>query len=203
MQNENFIEQLMQLKLAMRSVQGAHSLLRRTVGQSVSLCGKEMQREDTSILQEALRGIIVNNLHALFDKRQGNSLFRFPTKHPSISKSFFKDFKDFVESFFKGHKADFERIKKNRHLATAHLGDGREMLGFPLEVTRSINSILGTNLSAAQEPSLHFIAPIELLQMPVVVHLNKVSEAIDMLHWKFCQYQAQKDHNEIGVKESL
>lgn len=180
---KEFEGQLAALELVVMYLDQAVSLLRRSVEGKLSL-----KHKDNDIVRIVSTHYIVNNLNALFDnKEKRNSL-------SNIAKNFEKHFPN---NFFSGHvtsigdlrikyAADLERIKKNRHLSTAHLGaDKNERLGWPPHVAKNIDEILGTQSPVAQKDSLRFITPFQVFDMSIIQAIPKIKGILEELQIKF------------------
>lgn len=179
--HKQFESQLAALELVVLNVRASISLLRRSVEGKLSLKNK-----DDRLMRVVLTHYIVNNLAALFDKKN-NSL-------PKIAIQFKKDFpKDFfsgysrtVNEFIKTHDADLKRIRKNRNLSTAHLGDGKNgKLGWSSQVAKNIDRVLGTQSSVATDGAHRFITPFQIFDMPIMDNIQKLKDALEELSIKF------------------
>jgi len=181
---KEFEEQLAALEVVVLYVSRTISLLRRSVEGKIPITNKQ----DSDMIRVALTHYIVNNLNALFDDkdRKVNSLKnitkRFEGHFPT---NVFSEYAASVEEFRAKHLKDLERIQKNRHLSTAHLGASREeRLGWPPHVAKNMDRLLGTKSSVAKSDSLRFITPYQLFEMPIIENVPRLEKILEELNTK-------------------
>lgn len=182
---KEFEGQLAALELVVMYLGQAISLLRRSNEGKVSLVG----RKDNTLVRIVLTHYIVNNFNSLFDDkdRKVNSLSNIPKRFKKYFPSnFFSEYVVSVEDLRIKYASDLERIAKNRHLSTAHLGaDKNERLGWPPHVAKNMDELLGTQSPVAQKDSLQFITPFQIFEMPIIEALPSLKNIVEELQIKF------------------
>ncbi|MDP3956743.1 MAG: hypothetical protein Q8P97_01985 [bacterium] len=177
---KEFEEQLAALEVVVDYLSQAYSLLRRSVEGKISLKGK-----DARLVGIVLTHYIVNNLAALFDNGSDvNSLTKITERFKKIfPDQFFSEYKAAVEKIRISCGADLERISKNRHLMTAHLGASqRERLGYGSQMAKNLDEIFGTQSHIAEKDSLQFISPYQLLDMIILIEIPKLRKILETLN---------------------
>src|SRR3989344_8361813 len=181
---KEFEGQLAALEMVVIYLDRAIFLLRRSIEGKISVTNKR----DSDILRLALTHYIVTNLASLFDYKNrrvnslGNIAQHFKEHFPS---HLFSEYTTSIEEFRKKHAKDLERIRKNRHLSTAHLGASKEeQLGWPLHVAKNIDRLLGTKSSVAKSDSLRFITPYQLFEMPIIENVPRLEKILEELNTK-------------------
>lgn len=185
---KEFEERLAALEIVTEYVDRALSLLHQMVTGEITISKKS----ENDLMRLALTHYVINNLFALFDtKKENNSLVNL-SKHfeAQFPNNFFSEFSQAIENMKVIHRRDLERLKKNRHLSTAHLGASkREKLGWSPEVARNIDEILGTQSSVASVESLIFITPYQILEMPIAKTLPILKNILQDLQIKLIEYR--------------
>lgn len=183
--HKEFEKHIAAIEIVITYIERSLSLLQRSVEGQLPLTNKK----DVDIMRLALTHYIVNNLRSLFDDRDRNVnslpnlVKHFGTYFPT---NFFLEFKDSISNFRVKYSGDLKRIEKNRHLSTAHLGSGKgENLGWKPEVAKNIDELLGTESSIAINPSLLFVTPYSILEMPIIKSIAKLKNIVESLQIKF------------------
>lgn len=182
---KEFEGQLAAIEIVVIFLGRAISLLRRSIEGKISLKNKG----DVDLMRLALTHYIVNNLAALFNdkNRKVNSLPNI-AKHLErhVPNNFFLEHNVSTAEFIRKYADDLERIEKNRHLSTAHLGASKnERLGWSPQLAKNIDEILGTQSSVAKNDSLRFITPYQLLDMPIIQSIPEIKSIVENLNLKF------------------
>lgn len=182
---KEFEAQIATLELVVMYLDQAVSFLLRSIEGKLSLKNKK----DSDLMRLVLTHYIVNNLNALFDNKDkkvnslSNIAKRFEKHFPN---NFFSEYATSIADLRIKYAPDLERIEKNRHLSTAHLGaDKNERLGWPPHVAKNMDKILGTQSSIAQKEALQFITPFQIFDMAIIQAIPRIKDILEELQVKF------------------
>lgn len=188
-QDKLFEEQLNRLELLVSNIQDSILFLDRNIKGKVEFLDLK-DRKYKRLIREVLKDYIVNNLHALLNETNSDSisLSKIVTKFKSnFHHSFFSEYISELEAFKEKYKTDLEKIKENRNLSTAHLGV-REQLGWPEHVAEKFNELFEIEDSPiAQKDSLQFITIFGIHEMPIVQEIKELKRILKNLQLKFKQ----------------
>lgn len=189
---KEFEGQIVALELVVMYLGQAVSLLRRSIEGKLPITKKK----DSDLIRLALTHYIVNNLNALFDNRgkKVNSLSRIAKRfEKDFPNNFFVKYDNSISDLRIKYVVDLERVEKNRHLSTAHLGaDKNEHLGWPPHVAKNLDELLGTQSPIAQNDPLCFITPFQLFDMPIIQAIPEIKSILEELQVKLVFFEKKR-----------
>ncbi|MBI3638310.1 hypothetical protein HY227_01035 [Candidatus Wolfebacteria bacterium] len=147
----------------------------------------DINKKNKYIVELALTHFVVNNLASLLNNKSKNliSLERVPVRfEKSFPYNFFSEYIAAIKHIKNDYKKDLERIEKNRNLAMAHLGGGKERLGYDQFTAQKIDKFFGTKSSIAAEDKFLFITSTNILEMPIINVIGKIKKILEELNWK-------------------